>query len=130
MPGAFIHGNLIDHFPAARFSSAHNRCAGVMRNMVVQTHMLESSDITLRSVQFLRQPVHQMQFRADGPLAAWWRSQNRANDSFRRTDFIRSLRHFKPALRVNDHANPRMFFAHANHVLRQESLMHGAVALP
>src|SRR4029077_11418579 len=36
-------------FPAARFSSAHSRCCGVIRNIVVHTHTLGSSDITLRS---------------------------------------------------------------------------------
>src|SRR5258708_315408 len=33
-------------FPAPRFSSAHSKCTGVMRNMVVQTQTLGSRDIT------------------------------------------------------------------------------------
>src|SRR5260370_37446668 len=81
-------------------------------------------------VQFLTEAIDEVNFRADSPLGAGWRSLDGFNDAFGGADLVSSLSDLKAAFGVSDDANARMFAADAVDLLRGEALVNGAIALP
>src|SRR5258706_13207223 len=81
-------------------------------------------------LQFLAEPVGEVDFGADGPLSAGGRSLNGFDDALGRTDLIGGLCDFEAAFGMHDDANAGMLAADALDLLRREALVHGAIALP
>src|SRR5258707_8567511 len=80
--------------------------------------------------QFLAEAVDEVDFGADGPLSAGGRSLNGFDDSLGPTDLIGGLCDFEAAFGMHHDANARMLAADALDLLRPETLVPGAIALP
>src|SRR6266852_8232770 len=81
-------------------------------------------------LKFLTEAVDEVNFRADSPLGAGWRSLDGFDDAFGGADLVSSLSDLEAAFGVSDDANARMFAADAVDLLRGETLVNGAIALP
>src|SRR6266436_218798 len=82
------------------------------------------------ALQFLAEAVDKVNFGADGPFGACRGGLDGFDDAFRRAYLIGGLGDLEAAFRVSDDANAGMLAADALHLLRRETLVHGAVALP
>src|SRR5258708_1326255 len=81
-------------------------------------------------LQFLAEPVDEVDFGGGGPLRAGGRRLNGFDDALGRTDLIGGLCDFEAAFGMHDDANAGMLAADALDLLRREALVHGAIALP
>src|SRR5260370_24924 len=101
--------------------NAKNRCANGNGG-------IERDDSVV--LKLLGEAIDEVNFRADSPLGAGWRSLDGFNDAFGGADLVSSLSDLKAAFGVSDDANARMFAADAVDLLRGEALVNGAIALP
>src|SRR6267378_2568653 len=82
------------------------------------------------ALQFLAEAVDKVNFGADGPFGACRGGLNCLDDAFSRADLVGGLGDLEAAFWVSDDANAGMLAADALHLLRRETLVYGAVALP
>src|SRR5690348_9138136 len=79
---------------------------------------------------FLRQPLHQVDFRSYGELASRPALFDLPDNEFRRADIVSRLAHIPAALRVDNNLDARIIVPRAIDVLRQEALVYRTVAFP
>src|SRR5258706_7100272 len=81
-------------------------------------------------LQFLAEPVDEVDFGADGPLSAGGRSLNGFGDALGRTDLIGGLCDLEAAFGMHDDANAGMLAADALDLLLRRTLGDGAIDPP
>src|SRR2546422_8773388 len=78
----------------------------------------------------LLQPIHEIQFRANPPHSARFRSGDRADNEFRGTGQIGLIHDIFMAFRMHNDLDTRVFLLEVPHMRRLKHLVYAAEALP